>query len=165
MSSSTVPAPRRHQHRSSPLMTPHPTPDLARLPAWEAHEADDCRWLGHRWSREETSGASPRHLAGSSASSRARAHQQMKTLPTASSWLVPPPPDLGAILTPRPWHQDQRCSSSTVAHPRPPSSVHVALKMSFSSTLTPGRPERAVGLPWERCGGKRGVVMDVCLRP
>lgn len=49
------------------------------------NEVNDCRWLQHRWSQEETSGPSCWHLAWSSASSRAWAHQQVKTLPAASS--------------------------------------------------------------------------------
>ena len=49
------------------------------------NEIDDCRWLCHRWSQEETSGPSRWHLAWSSASSRAWAHQWRNTLPTASS--------------------------------------------------------------------------------
>lgn len=49
------------------------------------NEIDGCRWFCHRWSREETSGPSHRHLARSSTSSQAWAHQWTKTLPTASS--------------------------------------------------------------------------------
>lgn len=76
----------------------------------------------------------------------------------APDWSHRPPSPRGRPHT-MGWHQDQRCSSPTLARPHPPSSAHMALKMSFSPTLhplTPGSPKTAMGLPWERCGGTEG---------